>query len=111
VLRFCVQGGGSVLAAFDSAGRLSFAATTARLHRRLSIGPGSPVRALQRRFGRRLRSAAPGVRRVASGSSRQLLFGVRGRRVTFVAVADSALLRRRSALRSQLRRAGLVRGR
>jgi hypothetical protein len=111
VLRFCVQGGGSVLAAFDSAGRLSFAATTARLHRRLSIGPGSPVKALQRRFGRRLRSAAPGVRRVASGSSRQLLFGVRGRRVTFVAVADSALLRKRSALRSQLRRAGLVRGR
>ena len=111
VLRFCVQGGGSVLAAFDAAGRLSFAATTAPQHRRLGIGRGSSVKALQRRFGRRLRSAAPGVRRVASGSSRQLLFGVRAGRVTFVAVADSALLRRRTALRTQLRRAGLVRGR
>ncbi|HEY0343154.1 MAG TPA: hypothetical protein VGC59_00800 [Solirubrobacteraceae bacterium] len=111
VLRFCVQGGGTVLAAFDAAGRLNFAATTAPLHRRLSIGRGSTATALQRRFGRRLRSAAPGVRRVASGSSRQLLFGVRGRRVTFVAVADSALVRKRAVLRSQLRRAGLVRGR
>jgi hypothetical protein len=111
VLRFCVPGGGTVLAAFDSAGRLNFAATTAPLHRRLSIGRGSTTKALQRRFGRRLRSAAPGVRRVASGSSRQLLFGVRGRRVTFVAVADSALVRKRAVLRSQLRRAGLVRGR
>jgi hypothetical protein len=36
---------------------------------------------------------------------------VRGRRVAFVAVADTRLMRNRSALRRQLRRAGLVRGR
>jgi hypothetical protein len=111
VLRFCVTGGGSVLAAFDARGRVSFAATTASRHRRLGIGRGSLVKALQRRFGRRLRSSLPGIRRVAGGSSRQLLFGVRGRRVTFVAVADSALTRNRATLRRQLRRAALVRGR
>jgi hypothetical protein len=111
VLRFCVAGGGGVLAAFDRGGRVSFAATTAPRHRRLTVGRGTSVKALQRRFGRRLRSVLPGVRRVASGSSRQLLFGVRGRRVTFVAVADSALLRKRTALRTQLRRAALVRRR
>jgi hypothetical protein len=111
VLRFCVTGGGRVLAAFDARGRVSFAATTALRHRRLNIGRGSSTKALQRRFGRHLRSALPGVRRVAGGPSRQLLFGVRGGRVTFVAVADSALARNRTALRRQLRRAGLVRAR
>ena len=43
---FCVQGGGSVLAAFDAGGRLSFAATTAPQHRRLSIGRGSTAMTL-----------------------------------------------------------------
>lgn len=111
VLRYCVRGGGSVLAAFDAGGRVVLAATTAPGHRRLKLGRGSSAKALQRRFGRRLRSAAPGVRRVASGSSRQLLFGVRRGKVTFLAVADRALLRDRTALRRQLRRAALVRGR
>ncbi|MEA2154875.1 MAG: hypothetical protein QOE11_1015, partial [Solirubrobacteraceae bacterium] len=111
VLRYCVKGGGSVLVAFDARGRVALAATTARGHRRLKIGRGSSSKALARRFAGRLRSVAPGVRRVASGSSRQLLFGVRGGKVTFVAVADTALLRNRSALRTQLRRAVLIRGR
>jgi hypothetical protein len=112
VLRYCVKGGGSVLAAFDARGRVALAATTAKGHQRLGIGRGSPLRSLQRRFGRRLRSAAiPGVRCVSSGSSRRLLFGVRKGKVTFVAVADTTLLRSRSALRTQLRRAALVRAR
>jgi hypothetical protein len=111
VLRYCVRGGGSVLAAFDARGRVSLAATTAPAHRRLKVGRGSPARTLQRRFGRRLRNAAPGgVLRVAGGPSRQLLFGVRRGKVTFVAVAGPALLRDRAALRRQLRRAGLIRG-
>lgn len=108
VLRYCVRGGGRVMAAFDARGRVSLAATTAPGHRRLKLGRGSPAKALQRRFGRRLRNAVPGVRRVASGSSRQLVFGVGRGKVTFVAVADRALLRNRAALRRQLRRAGLV---
>ena len=76
VLRYCVKGGGSVLVAFDDKGRVSLAATTAKGHRRLKIGRGSSLRSLQRAFGSRLRSALPGVRRVSTGPSRQLLFGV-----------------------------------
>jgi hypothetical protein len=110
VLRYCVKGGGSVLVAFDDKGRVSFAATTARGHRRLKVGRGSSLTSLRKRFGRRLRaSGIAGVRRVAGGSSRQLLFGVRKRRVTFVAVASPSLLSSAKALRTQLRRAGLAR--
>ncbi len=108
VLRYCVKGGGSVLVAFDDKGRVSLAATTAKGHRRLKIGRGSSLRSLQRAFGSRLRSALPGVRRVSTGPSRQLLFGVKRGKVTFVAVAGTTLLRDRSALRTQLRRAALV---
>ncbi len=111
VLRYCVKGGGSVVTAFDAKGRVSLAATTARRHRRQKIGRGSSLKALTRQFGRRLRSAGPGVRRVASGSSRGVLFGVRRGKVTFVAVADPALVRKRAALTTQLRRAALVRRR
>jgi hypothetical protein len=111
VLRYCVKGGGSVVTAFDAKGRVALAATTARGHRRQKIGRGSSLKALQKQFGRRLRSAAPGVQRVASGPSKGVLFGVRKRKVTFVAIADSALLRKRSALTTQLRRAALIRKR
>jgi hypothetical protein len=112
ILRYCVRGGGSVVAAFDRRGRVVFAGTTARGHRRLGIGRGSSARALQRRFGPRLRrTRVPGVRRVASGSSQGVLFGVRRGRVTFVAVADRSLVRSRSALTRQLRRASFVRSR
>jgi len=111
VLRYCVEGGGSVVTAFDAKGRVSLAATTARGHRRQKIGRGSSLKALDKQFGRRLRSAGQGVRRVASGTSRGVLFGVRRGKVTFVAVADNGLLRKRSALITQLRRAALVRKR
>jgi hypothetical protein len=109
VLRYCVKGGGSVVTAFDAKGRVALAATTARGHRRLKIGRGSSLKALRKQFGRRLRSAAPGVQRVASGASKGVLFGVRKGTVTFVAVADPALVRKRAALTTQLRRAALIR--
>ena len=111
VLRYCVKGGGSVLVAFDATGRVALAATTAKGHKRLKVGRGSSVKTLQRRFGARLRSAGSGVRRVASGPSKGVLFGVRRGKVTFVALADAALLRKTSALTTQLRRAALVRKR
>ena len=110
VLRYCVKGGGSVLVAFDAKGRVSMVATTAKGHRRLKVGRGSRLSALRKRFGRRLRSSpVAGVRRVSGGASKQLLFGVRRNKVTFVAVAGTTLLRDRSALRTQLRRAALIR--
>ncbi len=111
VLRFCVKRGGSVVTAFDAKGRVALAATTARGHRRQKIGRGSSVKALRKQFGRRLRSAAPGVQRVAGGASNGVLFGVRKGKVTFVAVADGALVRKRAALTTQLRRAALIRKR
>jgi hypothetical protein len=111
VLHFCVKGGGSVLAAFTSAGRVGFAATTARGHRRLGIGRGSSLKALRRRFATRLRTVVAGVYRVSAKSSPHVVLGTRGGKVTFVAVADRGLLANRKALRTQLRRAALIRAR
>lgn len=108
VLRYCVKGGGKVLIAFSAKGTVQLAATTAKGHRRLRIGKGATERALRRAFGRRVRGAGSGLRRISGGSSRQLVFGVRRGRVTFVAVANRALIADRRALRSQLRRAGLA---
>jgi hypothetical protein len=51
------------------------------------------------------------VYRVSGSSSPRLLLGVRSGRVTFVAVADKTLIANRKALRTQLRRAALIRSR
>lgn len=108
ILRYCVTGGGKLSVSFSRRGTVDLVATTARRHRRSGIGRGSSRRALERRFGRRLRTAGAGLRRVAGGPSRQLVFGLRRGRVSFVAVANHSLIRDRRALRRQLRRAGLV---
>ena len=60
VLRYCVKGGGSVVVAFDSHGRVALVATTAPGHRRLNVGHGSSVKSLRRVYGRRLRGVAEG---------------------------------------------------
>ncbi|MEY2440669.1 MAG: hypothetical protein QOJ46_95 [bacterium] len=111
VLRYCVKGGGSVLAAFSTSSRVAFAATTAKGHKRSGIGRGSTQKALRRKF-RKLRAVMPGVYKVTgSKTSQHLLFGVRRGKVTFVAVADSKLIASRKALRTQLRRAALIHAR
>ncbi|MEA2139260.1 MAG: hypothetical protein QOG56_2410 [Solirubrobacteraceae bacterium] len=112
VLRFCVKGGGSVLAAFTKAGRVGFAATTAAGHKRQGIGRGSSLRSLRRKYASRLRSVVPGVYRVAGSKSAQhLVFGVRKGKVNFVAVGDAKLVKSAKTLRTQLRRAALIRAR
>ena len=112
VLRFCVTGGGSVLAAFTPMGRVGFAATTAKGHKRQGIGRGSTLRSLQRKHGKRLRRVLPGVYRVAgTKTSQHAVFGVKKGRVNFVAIADTKLVRSTKALRTQLRRAALIRAR
>jgi hypothetical protein len=112
VLRFCVKRGGSVLAAFTTKGRVGFAATTAKGHKRQGIGRGSTLRSLRRKHGKRLRRVLPGVYRVAgTKTSQHLLFGVKKGKVNFVAVADTKLVRGTKALRTQLRRAALIRAR
>ncbi len=109
VLRFCVTGGGSVLAAFTPKGRVGFAATTAKGHKRQGIGRGSTLRSLQRKHGKRLRRVLPGVYRVAGPkTSEHVVFGVKKGRVNFVAIADAKLVRSTKALRTQLRRAALI---
>jgi hypothetical protein len=112
VLRYCVKGGGSVLLAFTSSSRVGFAATTAKGHKRAGIGRGSTLKSLRRKFPK-LRTVLPGVYRVAGSAkaNRHLLFGVRSGKVTFVAVADSKLIAKPKTLRTQLRRAALVRAR
>ena len=110
VLRYCVKGGGSVVASFDARSRVTLVATTAKRHRRLKIGRGSTLASLRTTFGRRLRAMGTGVYRV-SGNAPQAVFGVRRGKVTFVAIADRALLRNRTMLRSRLSRAALVRTR
>jgi hypothetical protein len=66
------------------------------------VRPGTSRRALRRAF--------PGARRIAPGVLRAgrrnaVLFGVRGARVRYVAVAQRRLLGRPRALRRALRRA------
>jgi hypothetical protein len=109
VLRYCVKGGGSALVAFDKKGRVRFLATTAKRHRRLKIGRGSTVKALRKRFGSRLRTVSKGILRVRTGTSRGIVFGIRGTRVRYVVLADRALLKSKRRLRTQLRRAALIR--
>jgi hypothetical protein len=112
VLRYCVKGGGSVLVAFTSAGRVGFAATTAARHTRQGIGRGSSLTSLRRTYRRHLRSVVSGVYHVTGVKGAQhVVFGVRKGRVTFVAVAAGALVKSGKSLRTQLRRAALIRAR
>jgi hypothetical protein len=115
-LRWCVVGGGRYLAgqASDRSGELGVGAaeqtvmlvSSSRAFRYRGVGRGSSVRRLRRKLRRarrvtryertRVWSARPGSR---------VLFGVRGRRVRFVAVRDRAAVRGRAAIRRYLRRA------
>jgi hypothetical protein len=112
VLRYCVKGGGSVLVAFTSAGRVGFVATTAARHTRQGIGRGSSLTALRRTYRRHLRSVVSGAYRVTGVKGAQhLVFGVRKGKLTFVAIAGSTLVKSGKSLRTQLRRAALIRAR
>ena len=105
---YCVKGSrGRVTAVFAHAGaraRVRLVTTTAAGHRMRRVGRGVSVRRLARRFPGRRRLSRSLVR--ARPASRRL-FGVRGRRVRFVAVAERRLMRSRGTLRACLRSAGL----
>jgi len=109
VLRYCVRGPdrrARSVAVFDRRARLRVALTNARGHRREGIGRGSAVAALRGRFGTRMRELGPGLWIVRTGRSRDgaVVFKVARRRVTYVALADSALAARPTLLRRYLRR-------
>lgn len=100
--RFCVRGGGRFLVA-SRRGRIDLAATTARAHRTRQVGPGSRGRIRgARRVGRGL---LVGHR---SGGSR-VIYGVRRRRVRFLAVVPRRQAARPRSLARRLRAVGLRR--
>ena len=100
---------GRVTAVFSSAsrrGRVRLVTTTATGHGNRRVRVRSSAARFRRAYRRRV-LITRGVYRASPGSPR--LFGVRRGRVTFIAVADRKLLRSRSALRRQLRLAGIRR--
>ena len=104
--RWCVKGGkGTVTAAFTRKGRVALAGTTAPRHGNRRIHPGTRLRALRRAYPRR-RGIGRGLLRANPSSPR--LFGLRRGRVRYIAVAPRRTIRRRKALRSYLRYAGLT---
>lgn len=105
VIGFCVKRSkGRVTAVLSGRGRTRIVASTAGGHGNRGVHPGRSSRAAHRAY-RRSRRIAAGVLRAGPHSSK--LIGVRRGRVSFVAVADQALLRSPRSLRRVLRRAGL----
>ncbi|HEX2232802.1 MAG TPA: hypothetical protein VHG69_05510, partial [Thermoleophilaceae bacterium] len=100
--RFCVRGGGRFLVG-SRRGRIDFAATTARRHRTRRTGPQGRQRAAAgaRRIHRRVRVGGAGRRG-------RVIYGVRGGRVRFVAVATARQVARPRGLLRRLRAAGLL---
>ena len=101
-LRYCVEGGGNVVVVFSRRGRARLILTTSRSATG-RVAPGDSVRKLRRTY--RERRVGRNLFRV--GRSR--LFGVRGRRVAFAAVASRRVIARRTELRRTLIRLGVLR--
>ena len=101
--RFCVEGGGRMGVALDASRRSRLVVSTGRGHRFGRVGPGMRTRRLRRAFPRRQR-VAPGV--YAAGPSREVIFGVGGRRVLWVGAARPDVTASRRSVRAALRTAG-----
>ena len=102
--RWCVKGGkGTVSAAFTRKGRVALAATTAPHHGNRRIHPGTSTRALARSYPRR-RGIGRTLLRANPRSPR--FFGIRHRKVRFVAVTSRRTIAKRKTLRAYLRYAG-----
>ncbi len=96
--RWCVRRSqAEVAAAFGSSGRVGVVTSTARGHRAAGISPGDPAR----RVGGS--SAGGGLRLRSAGGGRTFVYGIRGGRVAFIAVATRAVARDGAELRRQLR--------
>jgi hypothetical protein len=102
--RWCVKGGkGTVSAAFDRKGRVALASTTAPHHGNRRIHPGTSTRALARSYPRR-RGIGRTLLRANPRSPR--FFGIRHRKVRFVAVTSRRTIAKHKTLRAYLRYAG-----
>jgi hypothetical protein len=119
--RYCVGGpagrNATVVAVFDASGQVSMIASTAPGDLANRIGPGSRIRHLRRRLRRvlpsvwvtRTRRATHRTRRATHRrrARTRYVYGIRGRRVRFVAVTTASDLRNKAQLRSDLQAAGL----
>jgi hypothetical protein len=110
VWTYCVRGGGKFIAVFSKGKRLLFLATTAKGYKRGKLHPGSLLRTLRRSYrGRSLRTVRGQVIVVRKGkANRNLVFGVRGRRIRYIAVVDRSILRKPSLLIKFHKRAGFA---
>ncbi len=107
--RYCLSapsGAGAGLASvFNAAGKVALIATTAKGDKANGIGVGATMARL-RRGATRLSSGLWEGRKLAGGS--RYVYGVRGGRVRYVAVAGAGQLRSVSRLRSAIRSAGIT---
>jgi hypothetical protein len=103
--RYCVAGKTTTVASvFNGGGHVALIGSTASGDRAGGIVPGTSYR----RLSGHAQKLSPGVwvgRRLRGGA--RYVYGVSGKRVSFVAVATAAELRSASRLRSDLRGAGL----
>src|SRR3954454_4117749 len=104
---WCVKGGkGRVTAAFNRRGRVALVTTTAPRHGNRGTHPGTSLRRLRRAY-HRLRPIGPRLLRANPRSPR--LFGIRRRKVRYVAVTSRRTIARRKKLRAYVRYAGFRR--
>jgi hypothetical protein len=103
-VRYCVTGGGEVIAAFSRRERVGGVATTAPNHRaRRGLRPGASARTVRRRYRRARR--VPGAGRGVYRSGR-LVFGIRGGKVRYIAAVGPRVARSPRLLRAYLRLLG-----
>jgi hypothetical protein len=103
VVRFCVRGGRRVLATAKR-GRIDLIATTARRHATRQTAPG---RRLPRRGIRGARRRARGMLVGTLPGRGRIVYGVRRKRVTYLAVTSRSQARKPRALARRLGRLGL----
>jgi hypothetical protein len=108
--RYCVSGPSAssahVASVFNPAGKVALIATTARGQRANGIATGASTARLRKRGATRLASGLWEGRKLAGGA--RYVYGVRGSKVRFVAVAGRAELRKVSRLRTDLQDARLA---
>jgi hypothetical protein len=104
--RYCSSSSSArVSTVFNAAGKVALIASTARGDKANGIATGARKARLER-GATRLASGLWEGRKLAGGA--RYVYGVRGGKVTYVAVASAAELRRVSRLRSDIRAAGLT---
>jgi hypothetical protein len=102
-LRWCVKGGGRVLAALDSRRRVTSVFSTAKKHRGKGVSSGTARRKAARHLSRAVK-VRPSLTVLYRG---RLAAGVKKGRVRFVGALDRKRARSPKALRADLRLVGL----